>query len=236
MFNRPPDDEGLEYWLKYSVDKKKEDERIKDALDRKLEDAKLADEIARSAAFKDALVRDKKLEAAQIYTDVLQEFKKKEAELLKELAEAERQKHYDDRVQLARDFLKDVGDTENDLTKVRQVAEAAITKLLNDYAPPKDPPPPPPPPTPFSASIDEAGVVSFTNAGTSVTVTWAADKFTFTSSGGTSGTATIPGLETAVKEILVNGTTTLTIASALAAGMSSPAQSHCRTQLSPHRT
>jgi hypothetical protein len=67
----------------------------------------------------------------------------------------------------------------------------------------------------FAVSKDGSNIVSFSTAGTQITVTEAGGTYTFTSSGGSAGTGTVSGT---VAGFVVPTGTTLSIASALASG------------------
>ncbi|MDO1584598.1 DUF4214 domain-containing protein [Rhizobium oryzicola] len=109
---------------------------------------------------------------------------------------------------LAADANKAVADASSTNTPVPPVVDTTPVTI--------DPPPPPPV---FSVSKDGSGLVTFANAGSSISIAATNGGFSFTTNGSAAGTAAITG---SVSSIAVPAGSTLTISSGLANGLSFP--------------
>ena len=112
----------------------------------------------------------------------------------------------------AQAFLKTVDSSADSLTAARAALQVQVEVVTGTQAIPVAPPAPPPT---FAVSKDGSNIVSFSTAGTQITVTEAGGTYTFTSSGGSAGTGTVTGT---VAGFAVPTGTTLSIGSALASG------------------
>ncbi len=125
-----------------------------------------------------------------------------------------------DALAVGRDFLNSIDASDASLANLDTAVAAAVAQATGTDTTPTPEPTPEPEPTPvFAATLDQDGVVSFTNQGAAVTVAKQDGNFVFSSDGPYAGSVTVTGT---VASITVPSGTTLSIASADAAAIQFP--------------
>jgi hypothetical protein len=124
-----------------------------------------------------------------------------------------------DALAVGRDFLNSIDASDASLANLDTAVAAAVAQATGTDTTPTPEPTPEPEPTPvFAATLDQDGVVSFTNQGAALTVAQENGGFIFTSDGVSS---TVTGT---INSITVPAGTTLSIASADAANIQFPGE------------
>ncbi|NMZ45322.1 DUF4214 domain-containing protein [Pseudomonas oryzihabitans] len=125
-----------------------------------------------------------------------------------------------DALAVGRDFLNSIDASDASLANLDTAVAAAVAQATGTDTTPTPEPTPEPEPTPvFAATLDQDGVVSFTNQGAAVTVAKQDGNFVFSSDGPYAGSVTVTGT---VASITVPSGTVLNIGSADAAAIQFP--------------
>lgn len=125
-----------------------------------------------------------------------------------------------DALAVGRDFLNSIDASDASLANLDTAVAAAVAQATGTDTTPTPEPTPEPEPTPvFAATLDQDGVVSFTNQGTALKVIKESGGFVFSSDGPYAGSVTVTGT---VSSINVPSGTILSIASADAAAIQFP--------------
>ncbi|MEJ8317314.1 DUF4214 domain-containing protein [Pseudomonas oryzihabitans] len=127
-----------------------------------------------------------------------------------------------DALAVGRDFLSSIDASDESLANLDTAVAAAVAQATGTDTTPTPEPTPEPEPTPvFAATLDQDGVVSFTNQGTALKVIKESGGFVFSSDGPYAGSVTVTGT---VSSIVVPSGTTLSIASADATAIKFPGE------------
>ncbi|WP_288479110.1 DUF4214 domain-containing protein [uncultured Pseudomonas sp.] len=127
-----------------------------------------------------------------------------------------------DALAVGRDFLNSIDASDESLANLDTAVAAAVAQATGTDTTPTPEPTPEPEPTPvFAATLDQDGVVSFTNQGTALKVIKESDGYVFSSDGPYAGSVTVTGT---VSSIVVPSGTTLSIASADATAIKFPGE------------
>lgn len=125
-----------------------------------------------------------------------------------------------DALAVGRDFLSNIDATDESLANLDTAVAAAVAQATGTDTTPTPEPTPEPEPTPaFAATLDQDGVVTFTDQGTTLKAVKENGGFVFSSDGPYAGSVTVTGT---VSSITVPTGTTLNIGSADAATIKFP--------------